>query len=358
VETESLSRTIKVIGVGGGGSKAINSMILAHMEGVEFISVNTDLQALSFSLAPTKIQIGNQLVKGRGAQANPDIGKRAALEDRERISEILNGADIVFVIAGMGGGTGTGAAPIIAGIAKEKGCLTVAVVTEPFLFEGKRRLVQAENGLRELRSTTDTLIVIPNQYLLSIVGKETSLRDAFRICDDVMRQAVQSISDLMTNLGIVILDFADVQYIMLKMGTARLGTGVARGENRAVEAAKKAIASPLLGDFSIEGTRSVLINIMGGPDMTLFEVNEASSIVKEAMHEEAQLFFGSVTNENMKDEIRVTILAGPYEIKSDTNIEIKYPSSIHLLSELTKVAGISQDQAEKVVDFMRAAENQ
>jgi cell division protein FtsZ len=300
---------IKVIGIGGGGTNAINSMIQAHVDGVEFIVANTDLQALSSSLAPTKIQLGSQLTKGLGAGANPEIGKRAALEDLDRISGILDGADMVFVTAGMGGGTGTGAAPVITNIAKDKGCLTVAVVTKPFLFEGKRRLVQAESGLRELRSTCDTIITIPNQRLLNVVGKQTSLRDAFRICDDVLRQAVQGISDLITIPGLINLDFADVQTIMSEMGMALLGTGVARGENRAVEAAQKAISSPLLEESSIEGARGVLINITGGPDLTLFEVNEASSIIKEVAHEDAQIIFGSVIDDNMQGEIRVTVIA-------------------------------------------------
>jgi cell division protein FtsZ len=300
---------IKVIGVGGGGTNAINSMIQAHVEGVEFVVANTDLQALSSSLAPTKIQLGSQLTKGLGAGANPEIGKRAALEDLDRISGILDGADMVFVTAGMGGGTGTGAAPVMTNIAKDKGCLTVAVVTKPFLFEGKRRLVQAEAGLRELRSTCDTIITIPNQRLLNVVGKQTSLRDAFRICDDVLRQAVQGISDLITIPGLINLDFADVQTIMSEMGMALLGTGVARGENRAVEAAQKAISSPLLEESSIEGARGVLINITGGPDLTLFEVNEASSIIKEVAHEDAQIIFGSVIDDNMQAEIRVTVIA-------------------------------------------------
>jgi cell division protein FtsZ len=300
---------IKVIGIGGGGTNAINSMIQAHVDGVEFIVANTDLQALSSSLAPTKIQLGSQLTKGLGAGANPEIGKRAALEDLDRISGILDGADMVFVTAGMGGGTGTGAAPVITNIAKDKGCLTVAVVTKPFLFEGKRRLVQAESGLRELRTTCDTIITIPNQRLLNVVGKQTSLRDAFRICDDVLRQAVQGISDLITIPGLINLDFADVQTIMSEMGMALLGTGVARGENRAAEAAQKAISSPLLEESSIEGARGVLINITGGPDLTLFEVNEASSIIKEVAHEDAQIIFGSVIDDNMQGEIRVTVIA-------------------------------------------------
>ena len=300
---------IKVVGIGGGGTNAINSMIQAHVDGVEFIVANTDLQALSSSLAPTKIQLGSQLTKGLGAGANPEIGKRAALEDLDRIAGILDGADMVFVTAGMGGGTGTGAAPVMTSIAKDKGCLTVAVVTKPFLFEGKRRLVQAEAGLRELRSTCDTIITIPNQRLLNVVGKQTSLRDAFRICDDVLRQAVQGISDLITIPGLINLDFADVQTIMSEMGMALLGTGVARGENRAVEAAQKAISSPLLEESSIEGARGVLINITGGPDLTLFEVNEASSIIKEVAHEDAQIIFGSVIDDNMQAEIRVTVIA-------------------------------------------------
>jgi len=308
-EDGSAPAKIKVIGIGGGGSNAINSMIQAHVEGVEFIVANTDMQALSSSLASTKMQLGNMLTKGLGAGANPDIGKRAALEDIERISEIIDGADMVFVTAGMGGGTGTGAAPVITSIAKEKGCLTVAVVTKPFLFEGKRRLVQAEVGLRELRNSVDTLITIPNQRLLNVVGKQTSLRDAFRICDDVLRQAVQGISDLITVPGLINLDFADVQTIMSEMGMALLGTGVARGDNRAVEAAQKAISSPLLEESSIEGAQGVLINITGGPDLTLFEVNEASSIIKEVAHEDAQIIFGSVIDENMQGEIRVTVIA-------------------------------------------------
>src|SRR6266850_4309881 len=307
---------IKVIGIGGGGTNAINSMIQAHVDGVEFIVANTDLQALSSSLAPTKIQLGSQLTKGLGAGANPEIGKRAALEDLDRISGILDGADMVFVTAGMGGGTGTGAAPVITSIAKDKGCLTVAVVTKPFLFEGKRRLVQAEAGLRELRSTCDTIITIPNQRLLNVVGKQTSLRDAFRICDDVLRQAVQGISDLITIPGLINLDFADVQTIMSEMGMALLGTGVARGENRAVEAAQKAISSPLLEESSIEGARGVLINITGGPDLTLFEVNEASSIIKEVAHEDAQIIFGSVIDDNMGDEMRITVIATGFQRES------------------------------------------
>jgi cell division protein FtsZ len=338
-EEASPPAKIKVIGIGGGGSNAINSMIQAHVEGVEFIVANTDMQALSSSPAPTRIQLGSQLTKGLGAGSNPEIGKRAALEDLDRIAEILDGADMVFVTAGMGGGTGTGAAPVMTSIAKERGCLTVAVVTKPFLFEGKRRLVQAEAGLRELRSTCDTLITIPNQRLLSVVGKQTSLRDAFRICDDVLRQAVQGISDLITIPGLINLDFADVQTIMSEMGMALLGTGVARGENRAAEAAQKAISSPLLEESSIEGARGVLINITGGPDLTLFEVNEASSIIKEVAHEDAQIIFGSVIDDNMQGEIRVTVIATGfgYPKEASTTIPLVMP---------TKKAKFSQPQPE------------
>lgn len=300
---------IKVIGVGGGGGNAINTMIQAQLDGVHFIAANTDLQVLNTNLAPIKIQLGAQLTRGLGAGADPEVGKKSALEDTEKIAELFEDTDMVFVTAGLGGGTGTGAAPIIANIAREKGCLTVAVVTKPFLFEGKRRLMQAENGLKELRNAVDTLITIPNQRLLSVVGKQTSLREAFRVADDVLRQAVQGISDLITVPGLINLDFADVKTIMSNMGIALMGTGVASGENRAVEAAQKAISSPLLEESSIEGARGVLINITGGPDLTLFEVNEASSIIHDAAHEDAQIIFGSVIDESMSEEVRVTVIA-------------------------------------------------
>lgn len=300
---------IKAIGLGGGGGNAINAVIQAGVQGVEFIAMDTDLHALSANLASAKIQIGSELTKGLGAGINPEIGKRAALESLERIAGILDGADMVFVLAGMGGGTGTGAAPIVASVAKEKGCLTVAVATKPFLFEGKRRLVQAEAGLRELRSGVDTLITIPNQRLFGMMDRRTSLRDAFSACNDVLRQAVQGISDLITAPGLIDLNFADVQTIMSEMGTAFLGTGVGYGDNRAVEAAEKAIANPLLEESLIEGARGVLINITGGPDLTLFEVVESSSIIKEAAHKDAWIISGAVIDENMRGEIRVTVIA-------------------------------------------------
>jgi len=300
---------IKVIGVGGAGGNAVNNMILAHNNGVEFITANTDLQALNATLAPTKLQLGAQLTKGLGAGANPDIGRRAAEEDQEQLRNLLAGADMVFITAGMGGGTGTGSAPIIAGLAKEVGCLTVAVVTKPFDFEGKKRKMQAEEGLRLLRASVDTLITIPNQRLLQVVERGTSLRDAFRVADNVLRQAVQGISDLITTPGLINLDFADVQTIMTGMGMAVMGTGVAHGDNRAIEAAHQAISSPLLEESSIDGARGVLLNVTGGPDMALHEIHEAAAIIRESAHEEAHIIFGAVVDEKLENELRVTVIA-------------------------------------------------
>ena len=304
---------IKVIGVGGGGGNAVNRMIQAGIKGVEFLVANTDLQAMRNSLAPVKLQIGGKLTKGLGAGANPEIGKQAALEDTDRILEALSGADMIFITTGMGGGTGTGAAPIIASLAAELGALTVAVVTKPFGFEGKRRRVQAEQGIRALRDTVDTLITIPNERLLNFVERGTSLSDAFKIADDILRQAVQGISDLITVPGEINLDFADVKTIMHGMGMALMGTGVSSGEHRAVEAAQRAISSPLLEEASIEGAKGVLINITGGPDMTLFEVHEAASIIQEAADEEANIIFGTVIDPRMKDEVKVTVIATGFD---------------------------------------------
>ena len=277
---DELPAKIKVIGVGGGGGNAVNRMIQAGIRGVEFIVANTDLQAMKTSLAPVKLQLGAKLTKGLGAGANPDVGKNAALEDTEKILEAMQGADMIFITSGMGGGTGTGAAPIIASLAAELGALTVAVVTKPFNFEGKKRRSQAEQGIRMLRDSVDTLITIPNERLLNFVERATSLGDSFRIADDILRQAVQGISDLITVPGEINLDFADVKTIMHGMGMALMGTGLSSGEHRAVEAAQRAISSPLLEEASIEGARGVLINITGGNDMTLFEVNEAASIIQ------------------------------------------------------------------------------
>src|SRR5712691_7242821 len=313
LEEEQLTAKIKVIGVGGGGGNAVNRMIQAGIKGIEFLVANTDVQAMRTSLASSKIQIGAKLTKGLGAGANPEVGKQAALEDTDRILEALSGADMIFITTGMGGGTGTGAAPIIASLAAELGALTVAVVTKPFAFEGKRRRVQAEQGIRALRDTVDTLITIPNERLLNFVERATSLNEAFKIADDILRQAVQGISDLITVPGEINLDFADVRTIMHGMGMALMGTGVSSGEHRAVEAAQRAISSPLLEEASIEGAKGVLINITGGSDMTLFEVHEAASIIQEAADEEANIIFGTVIDPKMKDEVKVTVIATGFD---------------------------------------------
>jgi cell division protein FtsZ len=313
LEEPQLTAKIKVIGVGGGGGNAVNRMIQAGIKGVEFLVANTDVQAMRASLAPVKLQIGGKLTKGLGAGANPEVGKQAALEDTDRILEALSGADMIFITTGMGGGTGTGAAPIIASLAAELGSLTVAVVTKPFGFEGKRRRVQAEQGIRALRDTVDTLITIPNERLLNFVERGTSLSEAFKIADDILRQAVQGISDLITVPGEINLDFADVKTIMHGMGMALMGTGVSTGEHRAVEAAQRAISSPLLEEASIEGAKGVLINVTGGSDMTLFEVHEAASIIQEAADEEANIIFGTVIDPKMKDEVKVTVIATGFD---------------------------------------------
>lgn len=304
---------IKVIGVGGGGGNAVGRMIEAGVEGVEFLVANTDLQVLSRSKSPIKLQIGAKLTKGLGAGANPDIGRQAAIDDTEKIIEVLEGADMVFITAGLGGGTGTGAAPIVASLATELGALTVAVVTKPFAFEGRKRMMQAEKGLAELRECVDTVITIPNERLLYTVEKNTSLQDAFRVADDVLRQAVQGISDLITVPGLINLDFADVKTIMQGMGIALMGTGTASGENRAREATQKAIASPLLEEASIEGAKGILVNVTGGPDLTLHEVNEASTIIREAADEEANIIFGAVIDERMEAQMKITVIATGFD---------------------------------------------
>jgi cell division protein FtsZ len=300
---------IKVIGIGGGGGNAVNRMIEAGIEGIEFLVANTDLQALKRSKAPIKIQLGSKLTKGLGAGANPNVGREAALEDTDKIIEVLEGADMVFVTTGLGGGTGTGGAPIIASLATELEALTVAVVTKPFHFEGRRRMQQAEHGLRELRECVDTVITIPNERLLHTVQKDSSLADSFGVADDVLRQAVQGISDLITVPGLINLDFADVKSIMAGMGMALMGAGRARGENRAVEATQQAISSPLLEEATIQGAKGVLINITGGPDLTLYEVNIASTIIREAADEDANIIFGAVIDDNMRDEMKITVIA-------------------------------------------------
>jgi cell division protein FtsZ len=299
---------IKVIGVGGGGGNAVNRMIQAGLEGVEFIAANTDVQALKLSQAPVKLQLGVRLTSGLGAGANPDVGRRAALEDSEKIIEALEGADMVFVTAGLGGGTGTGAAPVIASLASEMGILTVAVITRPFAFEGKRRLQQAERGLKELIESVDTMIVIPNEKLLA-VAKDAGFFESFRIADDVLRQGVQGISDIITIPGIINRDFADVKTTMAGMGHAVMGTAVRSGENRAIEAAQAAMASPLLDAGAIDGARGILINITGSSSLKLSEVNQASTLIQSSAHEDANIIFGAVQDERMGDEVKITVIA-------------------------------------------------
>jgi cell division protein FtsZ len=300
--------TIKVIGVGGGGNNAVNRMIEHGVQGVEFIAVNTDAQALNLSKAEVKMQIGSKLTRGLGAGANPEVGKKAAEESKEQLEEALRGADMVFVTAGMGGGTGTGAAPVIAQIARDLGALTVGVVTRPFTFEGKKRATQAAGGIGSMKEAVDTLIVIPNDRLLEIVDKSTPMLEAFREADNVLRQGVSGISDLIAVPGLINLDFADVKTIMSNKGSALMGIGVSSGENRATEAAKKAISSPLL-ETSIDGAQGVLMNITGGTNLSLYEVQEAADIVASASDQEVNMIFGSVINENLKDEIVVTVIA-------------------------------------------------
>ena len=304
--------TIKVIGVGGAGNNAVNRMIEAGIKGVDFIAVNTDRQALQKSKAGTKIQIGEKITRGLGAGANPDIGAQSAEENKSEIAETLRGSDMVFVTAGMGGGTGTGAAPIVAQAAKEMGILTIGVVTKPFTFEGKKRLSQAERGIESLKGKVDSLVVIPNDKLLQIVDRKTSINEAFRMADDVLRQGVQGISDLIAVTGTVNLDFADVKTIMLNTGMAHMGIGRASGENRAEDAAKQAVQSPLL-ETSIEGARGVIINITGGEDLGLHEVNTAADLVQRSVDPEANIIFGTVTDPEMKDEIQITVIATGFE---------------------------------------------
>jgi cell division protein FtsZ len=300
---------IKVIGVGGGGGNALRTMIASSLRGVDFICANTDVQALRGNPAPAKIQLGQNLTKGLGAGANPEVGRNAALEDRDRINEVVHGADMVFITCGMGGGTGTGAAPVIAEVAREAGALVVGVVTKPFAFEGRRRGRQAEEGISELQSVVDTLITIPNNRLLSIAGESTSMIEAFKRVDEVLVNAVKGISDLINVAGLINVDFADVRTIMSNQGLALMGTGSGVGPNRAVEAAHAAIHSPLLDEINIQGAMGILINITGGTDLTLHEVNAASSAIAEEAHEDANIIFGSVIDEHVRDEVRITVIA-------------------------------------------------
>jgi cell division protein FtsZ len=316
METEKQAK-MRVIGVGGAGGNAVNRMIDAGLEGVEFVAVNTDAQVLELSKATHRIHIGNSVTKGLGAGARPDVGRKAIEEDREAVSEILAGSDMVFITAGMGGGTGTGAAPVVAQIAREMGALTVGIVTTPFKWEGRPRSRNAEQGIAQLKENVDTLIIIPNQRLLTIAPKDLPLTEAFRLADDVLLQATRGISDLITTPGLINLDFNDVKTVMSAGGDALMGTGVARGENRAIQAAQNAIRSPLLDDMSILGAKGVLVNISAGSDLTLFEVNDAVSVITEAVGNEAEIIWGTVLDDNLEDEIRVTVIATGFNCKRE-----------------------------------------
>jgi len=343
---------IKVIGVGGGGGNAVNRMISARLEGVEFITANTDRQALQLSQAPVKLQLGTRLTMGLGAGANPDVGRKAALEDSEKIIEALEGADMVFVTAGLGGGTGTGAAPVIASLASEMGALTVAVVTRPFSFEGKRRMAQAERGMQELLDSVDTMIVIPNEKLLA-VAKDAGFFESFRIADDVLRQGVQGISDIITISGIINRDFADVKTTMAGMGYAVMGTAVRSGQNRAIEAAQAAMASPLLEDGAIDGARGILINISGSSSLKLSEVNKASGLIQNASHEDANIIFGAVLDETMGDEVKITVIATGFRQEAHErrdrmlNAALREPAAPHVEARPVKPKFASEDEMDE-----------
>jgi cell division protein FtsZ len=330
IEFDDVSHAkILVIGVGGGGGNAVNTMISGNLDGVEFVVANTDMQALEANMAPHKIQLGDTLTKGLGAGANPDVGRRSAEESMQHIADLIAGADMVFVTAGMGGGTGTGAAPVIAQIARDCGALTVGVVTKPFGFEGRKRARQAVEGIERLEAAVDTLIVIPNDRLLALVGAQTSMVEAFRKADSVLLNAVQGISDLMTVPGLINVDFADVRTIMSGMGRALMGTGIGTGKRRATEAAETAISSPLLEDVSIDGATGILINITGGPDLTLHEVNEASSLIQQAAHEDANIIFGSVIDPNLSEEVRITVIATGFNNAAKTQMIVPHAVERH-----------------------------
>ena len=352
-ENTNSGANLKVVGIGGGGCNAVNTMIKAGLSGVEFVGANTDGQALAGCGAPIKIQLGTKLTKGLGAGANPEIGRNAVLEDKDRIREVLMGADMVFITAGLGGGTGTGGAPILAAIARDVGALTVAVVTKPFLFEGKKRQRQAEEGLKELRKCVDTLITIPNQRLLNLAGRDMSLLETFRKADEVLLQAVQGISDLITVNGLINLDFADVRTVMSEMGLALMGTGAASGENRAIEAAQRAISSPLLEDITISGARGILINITGGTDLTLYEVNEASTLIQEEAHEEANIIFGAVIDETLKEEMRVTVIATGFSRAEEMEERIPESRAASPEKEKTVVSFTRRESNRDIPTFIR-----
>jgi cell division protein FtsZ len=343
-EEETPTARIKVIGVGGGGGNAVNRMVGSGLDGVEFIVANTDLQALKANRASVKLQIGSKLTKGLGAGADPNVGRSAALEDTEHIIHALDGADMVFVTAGLGGGTGTGAAPVIASLATELGALTIAVITKPFKFEGKKRQIQSERGLEALRDCVDTIITIPNERLLSIIDRTTPLTDAFAAADDVLRQAIQGISDLILMPGLINLDFADVKTIMSGMGLAMMGTGVAEGPERACEAARRAISSPLLEGASVTGARGVIINVTGGPDLSLIEVSEASSIVQEAADEDANIIFGAVVDPTLSGRVKITVIAtgfGPPAAVKPVGSTMQTPVDMSAYADSARLRGDS-----------------
>ena len=358
-ENKNLAAKVKIIGIGGGGNNALNTMISYQLTGVEFIAANTDAQALAANMAPFKLQLGENLTKGLGAGANPEIGRKAALEDVEKIREVLKGADMVFITAGLGGGTGTGGGPVIAEVAREMGALTVAIVTKPFHFEGKKRMKQAEEGLANLKMTADALITIPNQRLLSISGKSMTLLEAFKKADEVLYHAAKGISDIIVGHGIINLDFADVRTVMSETGMALMGTGVASGENRSVEAAQRAISSPLLEDITIEGARGLLINITGGENMTLNEINEATTLVQKEAHEDANVIWGMVVDKAMKEEIRVTVIAtgfGKKEEKRTSQFKKVAPISFGLREQnkdLSHLSFSTKEDNRDIPAFMR-----
>ena len=355
-ENKNLAARVKIIGIGGGGNNALNTMISYGLSGVEFIAANTDAQALGTNLAPIKLQLGASLTKGLGAGANPEIGRKAALEDVEKIREALKGSDMVFITAGLGGGTGTGGAPVIAEVAREMGALTVAIVTKPFHFEGKKRMKQAEEGLANVRMTADALITIPNQRLLSISGKNMTLVEAFKRADEILYHAAKGISDIIVGQGIINLDFADVRTVMSETGMALMGTGIASGENRSVEAAQKAISSPLLEDITIEGARGLLINITGGHDMTLNEINEATTLIQKEAHEEANIIWGMVIDEGMKEDLRVTVIAtgfGKVEPKSASVSRVKKVAPISISMRENRSIPTSMRENREIPAFMR-----
>ena len=343
---------IKVIGVGGGGSNAVNMMISCNIHGVDFIVANTDVQALRMSKAPVKVQLGEQLTRGLGAGANPDVGKQAALEDCERLAEVLSGADMVFVAAGLGGGTGTGSAPVIADVAKKLGALTVGVVTKPFTREGRQRLSKAEHGVAELKKHVDSLIVIHNDRLLGLAGKSMSILDAFKPSDDVLRQAVQGISDLITTSGLINVDFADVKAIMSERGMAMMGIGISAGENRAVEAATKAISSPLLEEIDISGAKGVLVNISGSSNMTMDEFDTASRIIHEKVHEDANIIVGLVIDEDLGDRVKITAIATGFGDRFD--LEKTRPALKNNFAEISEKNELNMEMPA----FMRSRQKQ